>query len=618
MASDETPKPYAGRLFGRPDTPINSGVYPVIDLIEAEGVPDTYNLRLDFGPYAPPRSAMSLSDLGLPSIITVPVEIRPDEEGTPTLYLPKKARTRGWIKNRFAGWFDYSSPRWRVDAIVLAAGGQDTRAMGNAVTYLNGDRLDARYENLQKHQTGHRMPSALDALASFAALDEVPPIVSPLMPSSVLAHVNAHMGYVRRVVAQLLSRYVNLQLETKVVEAETNERWPVPLYRAEVKLTATQPDGRQGCYRTSAIGLLPEEAVFFAWLDVLRLALFYGYPVAYCGVLARYGPLVATLDPIDIYAKLYKLTVCLESDIGDDERYQHLKALGDAPHEILFELETPKGRAPYLRAVGKMSNEVKCAFEKFLDFKKLPVRLHRLILAMLGYDMRSYKKGRPIGIPALAAFGVVTVDVEDKVHGHHLRSVGLDTRAVSLWALPETLHGLLHAEWAPWPGHARSKATRKITRTVQLASQVIQDVSWVERMGRDLHLTCRAALKPSITSSPRRASTPKPSPASVQLDKQLIALATRKGASRPDKSKLARIRRIVRALAEAGHPMSPLELMTKTSINITSIRKWLTALDCRGVVTYDKGKRGSPAVASLNDIEQLSVLPPKPRRRRHK
>lgn len=193
-------------------------------------------------------------------------------------------------------------------------------------------------------------------------------------------------------------------------------------YEARAKVTL---EGGSVLADVVGCGATPEEAHANATFMALRLAKVGDRAV--CGEILRTerarAILAPTHDPEEYHLRI---------DVPSSPIPRRLRS-GRAAHmawvsftlRVRLDKASPKGRTRYLRVVGlHLHPALKDRLRPFLAVDGVPVRLHRLILALFGMDLR-----------------------DGGTHVHHINGAGPDCRRENLEALPSGGHRWHHRRW---------------------------------------------------------------------------------------------------------------------------------------------------------------------------
>ncbi|MNX85514.1 hypothetical protein D3C86_1173530 [compost metagenome] len=224
-----------------------------------------------------------------------------------------------------------------------------------------------------------------------------------------------------RVLARLLARQEGCSVEwTSCVELADSTPDAIEasakVYIHDERILATVKAG--GSDATSA----HRNAVFFA----IRQALI--GERAFCGVLLDCEKARVILEPGD---RLDDYWLTLELDRNPLPRSRRTGRALRHPTRVYrlpvhLDPRANNARTRYLRVRGlSQYPELREYLQPLLRVDNIPLRLHRLILALAGFDMRG-----------------------ERVHGHHVNEIGYDCRLENLMPLDEVEHRQRHRFWS--------------------------------------------------------------------------------------------------------------------------------------------------------------------------
>ena len=612
-----------------------------LDLVPDRKDPSRFHVLIDTSGRRSRRSRSGLS-LSIPDKLKLPVRVKLGLDGWSHLYITDSkhlAEARRLLGQRI----DFSRELRPLSLLVLAIAGHDTRSWDERlVSFCDGNPLNCKLENLVPPETENSLAKQLDALTPLA---DAPAETSP----------EAHLPHARKILQELLRRYQHLQLHVTVKKID-NKHFPV--YEATVSLEGvTKAKQASGPSRVESRGAggNPFDAIFTAEFEALRRLLFLDRDVAYCGTLIPVSlvPYVeASLKAIDVSSGTYLLVVRFKRDRLPSHIPGELLSKDD--YEVNIALDAPKeeSRTRYLKVFGSVPRDIARAFSNFLDFEKEPIRLHRLVLALAGKDLRDpasdyqvlenmgltrefrprqyqYKRSldkmllprlpgqcrAPSGrlgdeltrphqlglhkLPPLRLRRLPDERAAESYHVHHRWHHGLDNRLTILQRFTSVFHQLGHSNW-----QEKRKGERKFAPVPELEitfTRTIRTSGWYKCALENLH---RASLLAFDSQPPRTGNR-----LQRHLFEQFESARLRELSSRRDGQKA--VATIMEKLRQAGGSMYLTDLICSTSLHRTNLQEWLGKLEKDGMI--ERCKDGRSVIISSQACFSNRV--PIPRRR---
>lgn len=570
------------------------------------------------------RSRQSLTGMSLsrPSKLLLPVRVNQGPDGRSHLYL-SDSKHRAEARRLLSRRFDFSREARPLSLLVLAIAGHDTRSWDERqVIFRDGNQLNCTLENMIPPETENSLAKQLDALTPLA---DVPVETSP----------EAHLPQARKLLQELLRHYQYLQLHGHVEKIDNKH---FPIYEATVILKGiakSKHASRPSQVTTRGAGGNPFDAIFSAEFEALRRLLFLDYDVAYCGTLIPVFlvPYVeASLQPIDVSSGTYLLVLRFKRDRLPS--YIPGELLSKDDYEVNIVLDAPKeeSRTRYLKVSGSVPRDIARAFSNFLDFEKGPIRLHRLVLALAGRDLRNpasdyqvledlgltressplrrlYKRvlekilmprlpgqcrapfrrlldelTRPhqLGLHTLPPLKFRRLPDEraaESYHVHHRWHHGLDNRLTMLERFTSVFHQLGHSDW-----QEKRKGERKFAPVPELEitfTKAIRTSGWYECTLENLH---RASLLAFDLQPPNKSNRLQRNPY-----ERLETAKIRELSNRMDGQKA--VATIMEKLRQAGGAMYLKDLICSISIHRANLQEWLDRLEKAGMIERRKDGR---------------------------
>ena len=612
-----------------------------LDLVPDRKDPTRYHLVIDASGGRPRRARSGLS-LSIPDKLKLPVRAKLGLDGRSHLYITDSkhlAEARRLLGQRF----DFSQELRPLSLLVLAIADHDTRSWDERqVSFRDGNPLNCKLENLIPPKSENSLAKQLDALTPLA---EVPAETSS----------EAHLPHARKILQELLRRYQYLQLHV-IVKKIDNKHYPV--YEATVSLegiTKAKQAPRPSRVEARGAGGNPFDAIFTAEFEALRRLLFLDRDVAYCGTLIPVSlvPYVeASLKAIDVSSGTYLLVVRFKRDRLPSHIPGELLSKDDYEVNVLLDVPKEESRTRYMKVSGSVPKDIARAFSNFLDFEKGPIRLHRLILALAGKDLRDpgsdfqvledlgltrefrprqrqYKRSldkmlmprqpgqcrapsrrlldgltRPhqLGLHKLPPLKLRRLPDEraaESYHVHHRWHHGLDNRLTILQRFTSVFHQLGHTDW-----QEKRKGERRFAPVPELEmtfTRTIRTSGWYDCTLENLH---RASLLAFDPQPPRKGNR-----LQRHLFERLESTRLRELSSRRDGQKA--VATIMEKLRQAGGSMYLTDLICSTSIHRTNLQEWLSKLEKDGMI--ERCKDGRSMIISSQACFSNRV--PIPRRR---
>lgn len=612
-----------------------------LDLVPDRKDPTRFHAVIDSSGGRTRRSRSGLS-LSIPDKLQLPVRVKLGPDGRSHLYLTD-SKNLADARRLLGRQFDFSRELRPLSLLVLAIADHDTRSWDERqVLFRDGNQLNCALNNVIPPATENGLAKQLDALTPLA---DVPAETSP----------EAHLPQARKLLRALLRRYQYLQLN---VTAKKIDNKHFPVYEATVSLEGIAK-AKQAPWpsRVEARGAggNPFEAIFSAEFEALRRLLFLDHEVAYCGTLIPtiLVPYVeASLQPIDVSSGTYLLVVRFKRD----RLPSHIPGewLSNDDYEINIVLDAPKeeSRTRYLKVFGSVPRDIARAFSNFLDFEKGPIRLHRLVLALAGRDLRDpasdyqvledlgltrefrprhrqYKRAldkilmprrpgqcrapsrclldgltRPhqLGLHKLPPLKLRRLPDEraaESYHVHHRWHHGLDNRLTILQLFTSVFHQLGHTDW-----QEKRKGERKFAPIPELEitfTRTIRTMGWYDCTLENLHRASLLAFDPQPPMKGSRLQR--------HLFERLESTRLRELSSRRDGQKT--VASIMEKLRQAGGSMYLTDLICSTSLHRTNLQEWLDRLE--KVRMIERRKDGRSMIISSQACFSNRV--PIPRRR---